>query len=283
MDIPRLGIGVAIAVGLGTLVWQNNAPQLALRFLGNQTVPLPLGVWLSGAIAAGMLTTLLIFGLTQRHSRVSPANRRQWTVRPEGTPPPYNTSAPPGRTPPPSDGMGARAQAQVSSPRGADAAVRSRIPNQQQAVEDWRAWGDRVSPRQWEDWSDAERGNPQGAGFSRGQRRDLQKAETTLQDLDQGWDASAQEVIYVAPGGSVVEDALDEIEEGWDDWDEADSSLGETAYAQRYEGREQATRRDVIYAPPDEEPEETVYDADYRVIVPPYRPLDEGEVTGDRG
>ncbi|NEQ44251.1 MAG: hypothetical protein F6K00_12130 [Leptolyngbya sp. SIOISBB] len=44
----------------------------------------------------------------------------------------------------------------------------------------------------------------------------------------------------------------------------------------KYEGSERASRRDSIYAPPDDPSRnDEVYDADYRVIIPPRPPLDD--------
>jgi hypothetical protein len=174
-------------------------------------------------------------------------------------------------------------------------------PNTVAAAEDWQSWGQRNSPNKWEDWSQATGNDPINENLSRQQRQDREKAEATIHDLDKGWDESAQETVYVAPGGSDVEDALDDIVDGWEDWDSPDNPLTDTAYAQRYEGVERKARRDAIYAPPDEADDEyeewenlsdqsesddaengdsSVYDADYRVIIPPYRPLDE---TGNEG
>ncbi len=50
---------LAILGGLGLLVWSNLQP-VALVFLGIQTPPLPLAFWIVGAIAAGVLTHILI-------------------------------------------------------------------------------------------------------------------------------------------------------------------------------------------------------------------------------
>jgi hypothetical protein len=119
----------------------------------------------------------------------------------------------------------------------------------------------------------------------RRQRRDREKAEATVHDLDRGWDDTAQDTVYVAPGGSQVEDTLDDIVDGWEDWDSDDNPLADTAYAKRYEGVEKANRRDAIYAPPDDggdADDSQVYDADYRVIIPPYRPLEDDADEGDR-
>lgn len=152
------------------------------------------------------------------------------------------------------------------------------------AAEDWQAWGQRNKPSAWNDWADASGNRPEDEYLERGQKRDRDKAEATIHDLDKGWDESARETVYVPPGGSEVQDTLDEIEDGWEDWDSPDNPLSDTAYAAKYEGVDRANRRDSIYAPPDDanQDDDQVYDADYRVIIPPYQPSEDGGNGGDR-
>jgi uncharacterized integral membrane protein len=57
--ILRLLLLLGIAAGLTLFALYNWSP-LALTFLGLQTPALPLGLWILGAIAAGVLTSLLI-------------------------------------------------------------------------------------------------------------------------------------------------------------------------------------------------------------------------------
>jgi hypothetical protein len=63
MPVIRLLLLLLILVGLAAFTLQNWAFQLPLVFLGQQTLVLPLSVWVLGAIAAGALTTLLFTGL----------------------------------------------------------------------------------------------------------------------------------------------------------------------------------------------------------------------------
>lgn len=307
---PKLVVAALIVAVLVILALQNSSPSLALVFLGLRTVTLPLGVWLTAAIALGALTTLAIAALTGLgFDAGSRANRRRWTVRPD-TPPAdsgpdrerrsWNVRSP---QEPPRDTT--RREPTRESPRDRDygrAKQPPPPPNTVAAAEDWQSWEQRNSPNKWEDWSEASGNDPIYENLSRKQRQDREKAEATIHDLDKGWDDSAQETVYVAPGGSDVEDALDDIVEGWEDWDSPDNPLADTAYAQRYEGVERKARRDAIYAPPDEGDEyqewenlsdenesddaengdSGVYDADYRVIIPPYRPLDDEGNEGDR-
>ena len=311
---PRLVVAVLIVAALVSLALQNWVPNLTLVFLGIPTVTLPLGLWLSGAIALGALTAIAIIPLTSPPlSSVSRPHRRRWTVRPE-TPQPdsgkpssarswnvrspqemFRRNPPPQDTPPPcapaSNNASSRPQSTAPPPSSAVAA------------EDWQAWGKRPSPSQWDDWSQASGNDPMNENLPRRQRQDRQTAEAAIHDLDKGWDNSAQDTVYVAPGGSDVEDALDDITDGWEDWESDDNPLADTAYAQRYDGVKRKTRRDSIYAPPDDKGDDyedwdtpgdptkannsdngdsRVYDADYRVIIPPYRPLDDEENESDR-
>lgn len=314
---PRLVVVALIAAALIILAFQNSSPSLALVFLGFRTVTLPLGVWLSGAIALGVLTTIAIAALANLsilpHGR---ASRRQWTVRPDTPPPDVGKDRPHStdndrswNVRSPETGF-RRDNARHDEPREQSPprtnyreASPSPSPNNAVAAEDWQAWGQRNSPNKWENWSDASGNDPTDENLSRRQRQDRQKAEATIHDLDKGWDDSAQETVYVAPGGSDIEDALDDIADGWEDWESEDNPLADTAYAERYEGVDRKGRRDSIYAPPDDEGDEyedwenlsddtetenseaadsSVYDAEYRVIIPPYRPLDGDENEGDR-
>lgn len=299
---PKLVVAALIIAALVVLALQNASPYLPLVFLGLQTGALPMGVWLTGAIALGALTAIAIATLTLGRSSSGGSTRRRWTVRPDE--PSDNAGRPraeswhgkspqePRRNEPPARDTGRRNDpSSADSSPGATAFASAAV-----AAEDWQAWGKRPAPSKWEDWSQASGNDPADENLSKKQRRDREQAEATIHELDKGWDESAQDTVYVAPGGSEVEDALDEITDGWEDWDSPDNPLADTAYAQRYDDTERASRRDSIYAPPDdsgnvykgwenlsdeteeEEPSEgEVYDADYRVIIPPYRPLEDDE------
>ncbi|MGD1858864.1 MAG: hypothetical protein ACFB0E_02710 [Leptolyngbyaceae cyanobacterium] len=302
---PRLIIAALMVAALVVLALQNSTPVLALNFLGWRSVTLPLGVWLVGAIALGALTAIAIAALADSGaSSAQRSNRRRWTVRPERPERPPHPDA--GRS---DDGVSQQNRRwNVRSPQDfwqsrqrrapADRQPnRQAPPNQPQsrpqsntpppsnavAAEDWQTWGQRRKPSDWEDWSDASSNRPADEELNRRQRRDRDKADATIHDLEKGWDDTAQDTVYVAPGGSAVDDTLDDIADGWEDWDSPDNPLVDTAYAQKYDGVDRAARRDSIYAPPDDanQDDEGVYDADYRVIIPPYQ-ASEDENGGDR-
>lgn len=267
MYAPRLIAALLIAASLLILALQNAEPSLSLAFLGSTTLSLPVGVWLCGAIALGALTGLMLMeapGLFAQSPKR--AGRRQWQVRAPGTSAPAREDRP-------------------SAPRTARENV-SRNPRRESPAEDWQSWEQRTPVSQWENWSGGGTETRKGS-FSERQQKDRRRAQNNLEDMAGGWDSSAQETVYVKPGGSTVEDTLDEISEGWEEWGE-EAGPAETAYSYRYQGEEAASRVDSVYAPPDEAAgdgtaaEDTgeadgIYDADYRVIVPPHRPMEDEE------
>lgn len=331
MRTSKLVVALLIVCALAILVVQNRSPSLALVFLGRQTVSLPLAVWLCGAIALGSLTAIVLFKTAGGgHDGGDRAQRRRWQVRPDASdasvsnPNDFRTT--PSGTPRdiPRDmrreaPRQARPQTSVStsSSKSSSSQASSRSSA---ATEDWQAWGQRNAASQWEDWSEAGRTDPAGQNVTKRQRQDREKADSAINDMSQGWANSAQDTVYVAPGGSAVEDSLDDIAEGWGEW-EAEPPA-ETAYAYGYQGTEAASRVDAVYSPADDEPEQSpvaasddedwgldievdpavtgqpnkpapsetaapatendtdgegVYDADYRVIIPPNRSLDDLE------
>ncbi|NEQ44252.1 MAG: LapA family protein [Leptolyngbya sp. SIOISBB] len=246
---PKLIVATLIVAALVILAWQNLTPTLALNFLGFQSVTLPLGVWLTAAIALGALTTITIATLAD--IKLAPANRsnrRRWNVKSDVPPHPDAGRSPDGTTQQRNRGWNVRSpqdffrrnatnrddrrQAPRNEPR-----PRSRPgsppPSNAVAAEDWQVWGQRNKPSAWQEWSDASGNQPGAENFDRRQRRDRDKAEATIHDLDKGWDDSARDTVYVPPGGSEVQDTLDEIEDGWEDWDSPDNPLADTAYAQK--------------------------------------------------
>ncbi len=89
MAIRNLLLVAVIVGGLVIFALENTVPVTPLVILGSETVALPLWVWLVGAIAAGMVTTLLIAGLIQVAASSSrPRANRYYADRP-----PYRPSA----------------------------------------------------------------------------------------------------------------------------------------------------------------------------------------------
>lgn len=287
MRTSRLIVALVLAAALITFALQNMTPTLALVFLGGRTVALPLAVWLVGAIALGALTALILVGVTAGGAGSS--SRRRWRV-----------------TPDPGEGPGREPRRRPSPPREPSRAAPpppytgNRQPGADRSGDDWGAWEQRAAPQQWDDWSQmGGSGGPDGRSPSQRQRDGLntgpqgqrQQADARVRDVAAGWDPQRERQRDGAQGSNEVDDALDDIASGWGDWGDRPPGLVDepppatTAYSYRY-GEDTETRQDPVYAPPDDwvdgdgdddapEESEGVYDADYRVIIPPYRPPEE--------
>jgi hypothetical protein len=293
---------VLLVGGLVVLALQNTAPSLPLVLVGIRTPVLPLAVWLLGAIALGALTTglfiLLIGG--GGNPRTAQGNRRRWQVR----------SNPADATRRPRRGADPRRPA----PQPHNFAARDATPPKGQPDQDWEDWGQRSPVSQWQDWDQA----PQ-ADTRRPQGQQAQ-ANETFDQIATGWDEPAAD--YRPAGVSPVDDALEEIAEGWEDWEDPEVarrdnapesrpiyevrrspesvSKAGTGYSYRYRSADDLRRQPAAAPAPDpvdaddaadeaaglDAPEvgpDGVYDADYRVIVPPSRSLDdEPDLEGDR-
>lgn len=289
---------VALLLAVGALVLfavQNTSPALPLVFLGMQTRALPIAVWLVGAIAAGAITALLLAGLIElagSNSRSEP--RSNWT-QPQGDRP----SAARWQTPP---ARSDRSQAASPPPKTAS---RDRSPQEA----DWETFR---SPENWDNWGeqpDPDAPPPRQPPRSRRQREQYQ-VEDSLNELTQGWEDWQAE--SPATGASVAADLrdTDDLEAGWEDWPDdmavEDSSPRDyeapaspkrvyqsgSIYAESYRGDDEAANVRPDGSAAGETAiggrvgEDGVYEADYRVIIPPYRNLDETDdadwPTGDR-
>lgn len=303
MATSRLLVVLLLLVAVALLAFQNTAPALPLVFLGLRTQAYPLAFWLVGAIALGSLTSLVMVALTTAGSPVSESGRRP--------PNRYGRRIPYDPNPSPGPGTARDFTANASGQR--PSAERGQRPPEPAGGGEWGEWTNLQSPSQWDDWSQVERqasgqadqGNPTQNrsrwGFGRGPDP-TQRANESWQEISEGWD-DLENVRYRARGVSPVADALDELEEGWDD----DRGIRDRARSQDYEPNQAPKRvyrdgsiysysyRDAPLDPSDQDydPEEYddepnasgdlqdprladdgVVDADYRVIIPPYRPLE---------
>ncbi|MBR8840961.1 MAG: LapA family protein [Stigonema ocellatum SAG 48.90 = DSM 106950] len=87
MPVIRLILLVAVLGTLTLLLVQNWSPVLALKFLGMQTQPLPLAMWILFSTAAGGVTSLLITSLFKL-SNYFTAPQRQTPLKSPATSPP---------------------------------------------------------------------------------------------------------------------------------------------------------------------------------------------------
>ncbi len=315
---------VLISIGLVVLVVQNTAPSLPLVILGARTPVLPLAVWLVVAMGLGALTAgLLVAGGDVVKGNPPRGSRRRWQVRPEpapSRPASQRGSTTRGSTTRGSTDRGRRPPAQPPRPMDVDEQPLNRAGAQ--PYEDWEDWGQRSPASQWQDWDAVTQRPPETRRAPQRQQHAQAQANETFEDIATGWDERAASTTYRPAGASPVDEALDEIAEGWEDWEDEEAEQRDNApesrpiyevrrspesvaksgtnYSYRYRSADEfRSRPEATQADPGAEPVDAaiaeeaeadtspldaldapevgpdgVYDADYRVIIPPSRPLE---------
>ncbi|MBE9157205.1 hypothetical protein IQ265_10260 [Nodosilinea sp. LEGE 06152] len=240
-------IVVVLVLGLVVLLGvQNLAPALPLVFFGGSTQALPLGIWLTGAVLLGALTTLALtavlgsVGASNRSRSAAYKYRPQSFYEPTGSAPgsgaaSASRAASDRRSPPPYTNPASRAagSGRASSSPG------DRPPGDS-ADDDpsWRAWTNLQSPARWNDWESLSRastpstsppasGTPLDAASgiidgvttwfssSKQQAKQQQRVNESLRELDDDW-GGLENQPYTTPGVSPVQDSLDDISQGWE-------------------------------------------------------------------
>lgn len=309
MKTSRLILLLLVVGGLTLLLVQNTRPVLPLRFLGWQTPALPLAIWLLLAVAAGVLTILALSILVTPppKSKYRPTAYSRFSEEPPSReePPQSARPRPSAAESDYSEPMGSR------SPAAADWGdwTQLRSPIQRESWDQPAPRVDFSSPAEANPPYPSPGPMPQGSGsqgsgwniwpFSNQAEKQKRRAENSWQELSEGWDEMADHD-FRPSGGSSVEDALDDISRGWDGEEPQEYSRDST-YAYGYGDRD--SRQDNVYGPADddigegeadwrdvpdygadlaEENEDQdgdagVVDADYRVIIPPYSPVEEND------
>jgi uncharacterized integral membrane protein len=148
MPILRLLLLLGIAGFLLLFAMQNWTPAMQLVFLGARSPAFPLALWVLGAIAAGILTTLVISGLFRLTGFANP-RRVQGRRRPTSFPqPPSNSYSyqPPAREPEPTRTWTAPpSQAKTSATHDEDSS------DWDEDASDWFEDESDDRPQNWED------------------------------------------------------------------------------------------------------------------------------------
>ncbi|MEM9903755.1 MAG: hypothetical protein AAF921_01865 [Cyanobacteria bacterium P01_D01_bin.44] len=292
---------------LAVLAVQNTTPPIALVVLGSRTAALPLSVWLLGAIAAGVITTLLLYGFanlaTPARRTYQPIGQR---IRPSESDSSRTSSQ---RTNSQHTGsqhpsQGNRLGADPPPPPPSTIGRKNAYDTDWEsfkAPERWDNWGEKPDPRRIAETKAEQARQPPKRGFGF-KRKPAYSADASINELESGWDD------YEPPpqtGGSPVNDSLDDISAGWDmspdqsrpqdsrpqDYDRPATRVYDSGSLYDAPGREadEVISEDIFddsedifgEATDDLEPAQVgpdgVYEADYRVIIPPYKPLDEEE------
>jgi hypothetical protein len=232
--MTNLIIILTIIGGLILFAWQNLSPSLALVFFGWQSSTLPLSVWILMAIAAGFFTAILISSLFQLSQSLAEPEVRSSSSRPSpSTPPPqYQRNF-----------EEEEAAAEFDEPNYSQWQVNS--PPVTEPVEP-KSSQSRILAEDW---------------------------ETDVQPLNPSW-SGAQQPTTSAPGGFNLEkedvDASEreEDEENWIDGEPPNYEREQTPKTESWSGSVYSYGyRDTAESGVGQS--ESVYDADYRVIVPP--------------
>ncbi len=244
----RLILVLAIAAGLVLFTLQNMTPTLQLMFLGMQSPALPLSWWVLGAIAAGSLTTLLIgffFGLSTFVARQVMQSQFRRAMRQE-----------------------------TDQPRPPD--TRSSRPGKSRNQEEdaaWKDWSGYETPR--DRTSDRTSPNAATNAASKAAASSTRRAEPVNDSVDD-WERPPQD----SWEASDANDASTPSDRPRSSPVSSASKTFQTPGSSRPSARPSA-RADSSYAYGSQNPgpsgvgrTEKVVDADYRVLVPPVRPLD---------
>lgn len=240
----RVILLLVIAAGVIIFAFQNLSP-IGLVVLGIKTQPLPLSVWVIGALTAGALTTLVLSGF----SSIS----KSFAVR-RSTQRPTESSAKPPKSP--WSGMGMKSGDATRTARAQNTAgfraARSdqRTAESRRNDEDW----DTPSSNDWDDWE--EPASP---------RRSSTSAQTPMRDTQN---------------------------DDWTKWDDNEPSIRDTRRSPQPDpsrridlgphpgSRSSATTNNAQRSTSQETTHkaDNVYDAEYRVLIPPYNPTPEPPV-----
>jgi hypothetical protein len=204
MAVIRLFLLLAVLGTLTLLLVQNWSPVLPLVFLGMQTRPLPLAMWILFSTTAGAMTSLLITSLFQVSNYFVREQRQT----------PLKSSATSSRAANQSRREEPISRKQAPSPTTGNAESRTR-----EAFDDWETNNTN------DDWDFDEKSNAKSTPSSQStQARDFNTYERQKEPTSSSQSGSVYSYSYQEP---------------------KNSGVGKT---------------------------ESVYDADYRVIIPPYQP-----------
>ncbi|MGD1948642.1 MAG: hypothetical protein ACFB14_03235 [Leptolyngbyaceae cyanobacterium] len=238
-----------IVAALLILVLQNLSPALSLVVLGTPTVALPLSLWLLGAIAAGVILTLVIYQLVPTKRPYRPMGQR--LSDPASEPTNRFVDAP--------------------SEPAPNQYERQPTGNHQNPYDtDWETF---KAPEQWDDWGQQSGRTPSYTADQtyREAPRPSDAVGDTVRDIETGWgdDDYAASARYASR-----QDADPDM--GWDEQrdDRSDGPSPRTYEEGWLYGSDDEAPVSSEPEEPKPEDSEDVYDANYRVIIPPYEPND---------
>ena len=235
MTTQRAVVFLLVVGGLVLFAVQNASPWEALVLFGARTQPLPLSVWMVGAIAAGVLTTLLMAGLLNLDS---PESRSKSPRKGRSRAASSSRETQYRKTTPESESSWGRSS---DTPRGSAGSASTSSSDSADPL-DAQDWGTFKPPEQWDDWGQrpdpsvaVDTPDPAGSTRNKSKRKSRRQkeqyaVEESYEEIAGGWDdyeesePTDKESAYVPRGGSPVDDALDDISDGWDDYEELEDN-----------------------------------------------------------
>lgn len=254
MAAGRLMVGLGLLAGGGIFLAQNGSRSLPLVFLGQPTIGLPLGVWVILAGLAGAGTTVLLTALfrwsnyltrqaTKRAMRFSPDDAERFSTSDAARTQGGERASPP---PPPRDTAGETVAEPWRWPWSASSASPSPATSPSPAATSptTSASG---SAEVWDDWTE-----DQG---------------------DRDWEDRPPQASPTTSRISTPEPDPKDARRPENRGDEPAASRPSSVYSYSAQSRRNAAVGR----------SEAVYDAEYRVLIPPYRDLSEAAIADEYG
>jgi uncharacterized integral membrane protein len=238
----------------------SNLTPISLVILGVRTLALPLAVWVLGALLAGAVTTVLLSGFS---SISKGAAVRRANQAPRDSRSPWTTARSDAK--PESSPIGAAGFTAAGTGRAADrtrSADRATEGREARSNDDW----DR-DPESWDNWNEPDPGSRATSGGSRSEGRPRNDSSDSFNDRRPGWDeyenrvrSSSRRDPSAADSrtGGRVDGRADSRIDGRTD-SRTDSRVDGRTEKRPSSGRAQPESR-----------KGDVYDAEYRVLIPPY-------------
>ncbi len=268
MSAIRIVPVLLILGGLVLFALQNMSPALPLVILGTATQPLPLALWIGGAIASGAATTLLISALSGLGRPARRAPSRPAATRFSGN----SGSAP--RNP---FARGGNASSKTSGSTSGSTSGATRLQD------DWETRGQK---EEWDDWKEPQTRSapsnfvpPSGSFNDPGFRNPQPEIRDRTDDDWRNWDGYEDS----RRDGSNPPDPEPRVPRRTDfevKRNPATRYQSGSVYSYGYNQPKNPDFEDTD--PRREAPERPgVYDAEYRVITPPYNPPEVASIPQD--
>ncbi len=192
-NILFLVVSIVVIGGVALFAWQNWSPSLSLKFLGLQSIPLPLSVWIVGSLIAGVITYLFIYAIFELSNYLLKQNLQPAKTRPRKSQYQDETVAARDRA--------AQEQASSDSQSNFNLNKNSEPTEKDENYDDWEKKPPQVNSS-WENSTDES--NQGEAEESSNQTSTAQNYEVEQQPKTESWSGSVYSYGYRDPSSSGV-------------------------------------------------------------------------------